>query len=900
MNMKRILAAPVFLFCLSVSVFAQDPVLIIRETEEKTGEPISIAIGSTRLEPIKDINGINQGPMLKASNDDYRENWFSKLGITIWRSHDMAADSGLNPYDLNHIFPIETADPSKRENYDFSTTDAAMKQMSEFGVKTLWRMGSTIENMDEYHYEVNPPKSAKIWAEAAANVLEHYAKGKWDGFHYDIPYVEIWNEPNNKHCWTGSKEEFIDFYITAAKIIKKRCPWIKVGGPAFSNPWLKTVKPFIDACALEDAPLDFFSVHWYVYTEGDDSRFITPSDNIRKWLDAAGYTDTEIFLDEWHPIKGWKNVNPTLDHDWSVLTASVMLGFQDSNVDKAFFYTGSATRWGYAQEGVPGPVYYAAKAVGELRAHNTRLDLQSTGLPDGSRVLASEDDEGNAAVLLALYKGGKRQVSFDWSALGTFKEAELFLFDDNHNLEKIASLSAPDNCTMNVNTGCESSLLLLKLRKEGGGAPCSAVRITPGLKGRLKALSGGNSGPSLKSKSVHFKTRYYPGMHIPVTRVSSEYSQNLGIRLISTNHIFPLQTADPSDRSFYDFRASDDYIAQIKAGGSDVFWCLTAADERFINRQHFRISPPDTEKWKRVCENIIRHYNEGQWNGKKEGIVWWEIWDEPDNPAHWSGTLEQYFDLYTKTASYLKARFPDILVGGPSFGDPTDEKVAAFLSACKKEGAPLDFFSYKLFNYAKGDYDRFACSPVRLRSLLDEAGFKDTRIVLSSWHPVRGSRLDIEGAKDISWASLCASLMCEWQNRPMDMAMFESTNDGPGGVYTIPKPNPFYYIFVAFADLAAHGNLLSLETEGLGTESRALAGTDENGNVDVLLALHGEGSRSTMLDFSALGNFSHGEVLLMDKAVEKLSTISSFVRPGGKIELNHPNPDAIILVKLYK
>ena len=226
--------------------------------------------------------------------------------------------------------------------------------------------------------------------------------------------------------------------------------------------------------------------------------------------------------------------------------------------------------------------------------------------------------------------------------------------------------------------------------------------------------------------------------------------------------------------------------------------------------------------------------------------------------------------------------------------------MAAFLSACKKAGAPLDFFSYKLFNYAKGDYDRFACSPGRLRSLLDEAGFKDTRIVLSSWHPVRGSRLDIEGAKDISWASLCASLMCEWQNRPLDMALFESTNDGPGGVYTIPNPNPLYYMFVAFADLAAHGNLLSLETEGLGTESRALAGKDESGNVDVLLALHGEGSRSTTLDFSALGNFSHGEVLLMDKAVERLSTVSSFVRPGGKIELNHPNPDTIILVKLYK
>ncbi len=896
--MKRYLS----LLCLffGFTAFAQDPILVINDTEELTGDPISIVIGKRRLEPIKDINGINQGVCIKKSNDDYRDNWFGDLGITIWRGHDMTVDPGLYPFDHNHIFPIETADPSKRENYDFSTTDLMMKDMAgRFGMQTLWRMGSTIENMDEYHYEIHPPQSAKRWAEVAVNILEHYCKGKWDGFYYDIPYVEIWNEPDNRHCWSGTMDEFTDFYITASKIIKKKCPWIKVGGPAFCSHREKPMKPFIEAVADAGAPLDFISYHWYVFKNEDDSIFLEPSGTVRKWMDDNGFKDSEIFFDEWHPISGWKNVKKDLDHDWSVVSASIMLGFQDSFIDKAFFYTGSTTQWGYFTVGKgPNPIYYAAKAVGEIRRHPTRLELNSSPLPKNSRALASIDKDGNAAALLALYKGGKRSVTFDYSALGKFASAEVYLFDKNHNLERIAS-SDGQSGRININTGELSSVVLLKLNVEPGPAQ-SHIRIADKENGTLKVLNGGNNGPSLKSRSIHFKTKYYNGMKIPITRVSNECRENSGMRIISTNQIFPLQTADPTDRSFYDFRASDDYLNQIEACGSEFFYCLSAADERLIEREHFRIAPPDAEKWKLVCENIIRHFNEGKWDGRRDKIRYWEIWDEPDNPGHWGGTLEQYFDLYITAASYLKKQFPNILVGGPCFGKPTEDKVTAFLSACKKAGAPLDFFSYKLFTYQTGDFERFACSPDKLRELLDAAGFKDTKIILSAWHPVRGERDDYGSAMSIEWATLCSSLIARWQDHPLDLAMFESVADKVGGVYLVPNPNPFYYMFVALADLMEHPVRLALEETGFSPESTVLAGKDKKGNVDLLFSLHGEKSTSTEVDYSALGKFSSAEIYLMDNGFKKLGLLSRDEAPGGKIIVDHPRANAIILVKLKK
>ncbi|MBR0246404.1 MAG: hypothetical protein IJQ61_08020 [Bacteroidales bacterium] len=887
---------------LAVPLSAQDPVLVIKEEQQKESAPVTVHFSGKRLEPIKDINGVNMAPALKYSNDDFRLNWFTPLNIGIWRAHDMGhLDPGLNHIDLNHIFPVETADPSRREFYDFSTTDAIMKQADSLGLKTLWHMGSSIENMDEYHYEIHPPKSAKRWAESAVNVLEHYAQGKWDGFHYDIPYVEVWNEPDNRHCWSGTMDEFIDFYITASKHIKKACPWIKVGGPAFCNGKQKICKPFIDACAEAGAPLDFFSFHWYVYKDGDDSMFFTQADDVRRWLDEAGFTNTEIFLDEWHPISGWKNVNRILDHDWSAVTASVMLGYQDSHVDKAFFYTGNTTGWGYAAGGKIQPVYYAAKAVGELKVHPTRMELSVKNLPTGSRILSGMDAEGNVAAVLALVKTGRTQVTFDISDLGEFKSAEVRLFDKGHNLELIAMEENPGK-SITIQTQESSSVLLLNLRKSPSDKEkVSSVTLSSAELGRFKPLNGGNNGPTLKSRGVHFKNTYYGAMQIPITRVSNECRENSGMRIVSTNQIFPLPAADPSDRQFYDFRASDDYLAQIKElGGSGVFYCLSASDERLIHRQHFRISPPDTQKWSAVCENIINHFNYGKWGGSHSKIAYWEIWDEPDNPHHWDGSLEDYFSLYVHAAKYLKSKFPELKFGGPCFGSPTEEKVAAFIAACRKAEAPLDFFTYKLFSYEPGDFSSFVCSADRVRELLDKAGFKDTEIVVSAWHPLKGQRDDMGLATGMSWAALSGSIMLRWQDKPVDLAMFESVSDKAGGVYSVPKPNCLYYVFLAMADLMRHPVRISSAAEGFSPQSSVAAGKNAKGDVDVLLCLSKETSKLTEVDFTSMGTFSSAEVYLQDTAIDKLSLISTIRNPEGKVCLSHPNEDSIILLKLIK
>jgi xylan 1,4-beta-xylosidase len=65
------------------------------------------------------------------------------------------------------------------------------------------------------------------------------------------------------------------------------------------------------------------------------------------------------------------------------------------------------------------------------------------------------------------------------------------------------------------------------------------------------------------------------------------------------------------------------------------------------------------------------HYNQGWANGFHYNIRYWEFWNEPE--GFWSGTPEQFYSLYEKTARALKSVDPNIKVGGDARAMPFDD-----------------------------------------------------------------------------------------------------------------------------------------------------------------------------------------------------------------------------------
>lgn len=218
--------------------------------------------------------------------------------------------------------------------------------------------------------------------------------------------------------------------------------------------------------------------------------------------------------------------------------------------------------------------------------------------------------------------------------------------------------------------------------------------------GEIKKLNGINNGPKSGYSGETSKdeweidaTQLYQEMGIPIVRTHDSeypYGQN---RFVDIHCIFPDFTKDVEDESAYNFAYTDKYIEAIVDSGAEVFFRLGESIDHSGNNLY--INPPaDYEKWAKICEHIILHYNEGWADGFEYDIKYWEIWNEPDNSQNWTGTKEEYFELYKQTAIYLKDKFPDIYIGGYAAANCSAEIISEFLQYIKAdEEAPLDFLA---------------------------------------------------------------------------------------------------------------------------------------------------------------------------------------------------------------
>ena len=172
---------------------------------------------------------------------------------------------------------------------------------------------------------------------------------------------------------------------------------------------------------------------------------------------------------------------------------------------------------------------------------------------------------------------------------------------------------------------------------------------------------------------------------------------------------------------------TDKYIQDTLLAGTETFYRLGSKIEHGIKK--YNIHPPaDFGKWARICEHIIRHYNEGWNNGFYYNIKYWEIWNEADlddkegitNFRTWTGTPQQYYELYTVAAKHLKKCFPNLKIGGPALAYRINEWFDGFIAYVKEHSAPLDFCSWHMYaSEVKSVIERSRI----IRRKLDAAGF---------------------------------------------------------------------------------------------------------------------------------------------------------------------------------
>ena len=95
------------------------------------------------------------------------------------------------------------------------------------------------------------------------------------------------------------------------------------------------------------------------------------------------------------------------------------------------------------------------------------------------------------------------------------------------------------------------------------------------------------------------------------------------------------------------------------------------------------VTPPrDYDQWAALIQKISAHWVDRY--GAQEVRQWFfEVWNEPNLKAFWTGTQDEYFELYRRTAEALKAVDPALKVGGPATAN--NEWIQEFLDFCTNE-----------------------------------------------------------------------------------------------------------------------------------------------------------------------------------------------------------------------
>ena len=428
--------------------------------------------------PMRPLHGICNAPIL--GTDDALFHYLGEAGIPYSRLHDTGGRYGGYVFvDIENIFRNFDADVDDPASYDFPFTDWLLAELMKQGVEPFYRLGATIENSYALNaYRIIPPKDPHKWAEICAHIIAHYNEGWASGFHYNIKYWEIWNEPDNSPdmmnnpMWRGTKEQYFELYEVTAKLLKERFPDIKVGGYASCGFYAiddeelvaaanvdARMQYFIDfahdflAWITSDAhraPIDFFSWHSYA----DARRNVRFAQYARKILMDVGLDNVESIFNEWNP----GIANRGLLWDAALIAEMMCVMHRESDVSLMTYYDGQVnTSYGGMFDPVherPFKAYYPFKAFNELYKLGQAVELSIQG---GHITALAARGAGKRAIMLVNTSKRAEKCVLEGLPDG---DMQLKLIDNRHDLTDAGSVSVTDGHA-EINMGGYNVALLM-------------------------------------------------------------------------------------------------------------------------------------------------------------------------------------------------------------------------------------------------------------------------------------------------------------------------------------------------------------------------------------------------------------------------------------------------------
>ena len=325
----------------------------------------------------------------------------------------------------------------------------------------------------------------------------------------------------------------------------------------------------------------------------------------------------------------------------------------------------------------------------------------------------------------------------------------------------------------------------------------------------MRNILGMNNSPRINNHNrVALEKERFDALTLKYVRHHDAAAENPLFQLIDIHRIFPLFHLDENDPKNYFFDQTDDYLSVLADSDIEIEFRL---GESIDHSGFSRLLQPieDTDKWARICRNIIAHYKNGEMNGMHLNVTRATVWEEPDVKDLACGGLEKYCEMFCSVYRTLKADFPEIRVGGPTIAVNYDF-MDGFLAYCKEQGITPDYVTHDVYTRSLKNLMGYS---ERCRTLLDKYGFCDTTEIITEFHLEPSnwratSMADYDGFFTSKSAAFSASALIKL----MDVDFLEVLYyySWATSVYSVGEPyqpgfilRPVYYGLLFFQKLAA-------------------------------------------------------------------------------------------------
>lgn len=356
------------------------PVLLLCPFAQAQTASLLVEVDASQtIGTVKDLFGVNKSPAFTTGkvggSSVSAASLYSAFGVSQVRLHDAGVDlcsvytaatkqntavtpaQNVTGCELSGTGSIPTftwtptssadADLDNPDNYDFSSVDAALKEVASTGASIYLRLGESFNGP-------NNTGNPVAWAKVATNIYKHVI-GVFKptaGIAITPVYVEVHNEPDGGF-WRGTAADFHTLYRETVTRVRAAAAaagkTVVIGGPGFTRSILTSsgvagnpANGFVAAVGAGN--LDFFSAHHYnscsTATMASSATFLR---NLRALADSQGATGKPLHITEWNIGLGQSCGNDFFaEQRMQSFASGVLTLMQDpaQNIGAAHFYAG--------------------------------------------------------------------------------------------------------------------------------------------------------------------------------------------------------------------------------------------------------------------------------------------------------------------------------------------------------------------------------------------------------------------------------------------------------------------------------------------------------------------------------------------------------------------------------